>query len=770
MILCANVNESATYDFKQAYHWVFIQHPQQPPWDDIMDKAISLMMRLIHTNPALGIAGLYSVMSLIWILFSDQLSLLISHNPETLTQIQMLKGVVFIVLTTLVLYLVLKNIFDRFTASQQHLKQSNERYLSLVECTSDWIWEVDKDGIYTYVSPKIKDLLGYEPEEVLGKTPGDLMPAQEAERVSKILRKTIAAGNSIITMENINLHKKGHQVILETSAVPLFNDTGKLLGYRGIDRDITERRQVENRANELERKFITLLANLQGMAYRCQNNHDWTMEFISDNCQQLTGYQVADLLSSQSIAYNDLIHPDDKEMVWETTQKRIAMDLPFQLVYRIKTVSGETKWVWEQGISIKDCTGKLIALEGFITDITEHKLAEQENEKLQAQLRHVQKMEAIGTLAGGIAHDFNNLLSPIMGYTELAIEALADNPVVSNDLKQVLKASERAKELVKQILSFSHHSDHERKPVQLNLIVNEAMRLLRASIPTTIEVRQNINSNCGYVLADPTQMHQIVINICTNAYHAMREKEGILHVKLEQVSIDVEQANLVSINPGSYIKLEISDSGHGMDEQTLERIFEPYYTTKSEDEGTGLGLSVVHGIVRSHDGGITVTSTPAQGTKFEIFFPRVSTTSTELGVDLVEPIPSGNEHILLIDDEVAIVQMETALLENLGYKVTAVTSSDEALATFEKHPDIFDLTISDMTMPHITGADLARKFLSIRPDMPFILCTGFSEIINEEKAREIGIQAYIKKPVLRKEMAIVVRKALDNSMNYHRIH
>lgn len=735
-----------------------------------MDKLISLMMRFMHKNPALGIAGLYAGMSLIWILFSDKLSLLFSQDPETLTQIQMLKGVVFIVLATLVLYLVLKNIFDRFSASQQHLKQSNERYLSLVESTSDWIWEVDKDCIYTYVSPKIKDLLGYEPEEVLGNTPDDLMPEKEGERVSRILRKIFAAHDPIITLENINLHKDGHQVILETSGVPLFNDKGKLQGYRGIDRDITERRQVEYRANELERKFITLLGNLQGMAYRCHNDHDWTMEFLSDNCQQLTGYPIDDLQFSQNIAYNDLIHPDDREMIWETVQKKLALDLPFQLVYRIQTMSGEIKWVWEQGIGIKDSEGNLVALEGFITDITEHKLAEQENEKLQAQLRTVQKMEAIGTLAGGIAHDFNNLLSPIIGYTELAIESLTDNTLVTKDLKQVLKASERAKDLVKQILSFSHHSDHERKPVQFNLIVNEALKLLRASIPTTIEVRQNINSNCGYVMAEPTQMHQIIMNLCTNAYHAMREKGGILHVRLEKVNVNAEQANLISIQAGAYIKLEIIDTGHGMDEHTVERMFEPYYTTKTENEGTGLGLSVVHGIVRSHDGGITVSSTPNEGTKITIYLPRVSTVSTQLGIDIIEPIPLGNEHILLIDDEEAIVQMETSLLENLGYKVTAVTSSDEALLTFENHPDIFDLTISDMTMPHMTGADLARKFLTIRPDMPFILCTGFSEMINEEKAREIGIQEYIKKPVHRKEMAIIVRRALDNSMNYHRIH
>ena len=730
-----------------------------------MDKIVSLIMHLMRRNPALGVSGLYGVMSLIWILFSDQLSLLISQDPESLIHIQMLKGMVFIVITTLILYLFLKNIFDRYAASEQHIKQSNERYLSLVESTSDWIWEVDKDGFYTYVSPKIKDLLGYEPQEILGKSPTDLMPEQEAERITRILRKLFAAHEPIINLENINLHIDGHPVILETSGVPLLDNKGKLLGYRGIDRDITERRQFETRANELERKFITLLGNLRGMAYRCHNDHDWTMEFISDNCQALTGYHIDDLQFSQNISYSDLIHPDDRNMVWQTVQQRLAMDLPFQLEYRIQTLSGEIKWVWEQGIGIKDPSNMLIALEGFITDITEHKLAEQENEKLQSQLRHVQKMEAIGTLAGGIAHDFNNLLTPIIGYTELAIETLKNNTKVTTNLQQVLKASERAKDLVKQILSFSHHSDHERIPVQINLVVNDAMKLLRASIPTTIEVRQNINSNCGYVLADSSQMHQIVMNLCTNAYHSMRNEGGVLHTSLEKVTVNPEQASLISVQTGTFIKLLVSDTGHGMDEQIMERIFEPYYTTKSEDEGTGLGLSVVHGIVRSHGGGISVSSIVGEGTKFEIYLPQISTASPQPGIDTLEPIPLGNEHIMLIDDEESIVQMETSLLENLGYKVTGMTSSNEALAIFESQPDDIDLIISDMTMPHMTGAELAIKFLNIRPNMPIILCTGFSEIINEEKAREIGIQAYIKKPVHRKDLAIAVRRTLDSSMN-----
>lgn len=738
-----------------------------------MDKYISLLMRKMKQNPAQGITGLYVLATILWIVFSDLISLSVTTDIALLTQIQMAKGIIFVVFTATILYLVLKKLFDRNLKSEQRLYQSNDRYMSLLESSSDCMWEMDKNFIYTYVSPKIKDFLGFEPEEVLGMSPTDLMLEEEVMRVRKIFRQASSTRSPIVMLKNINLHENGQQVILETSGVPILDDNNKLQGYRGINRDITRRQHNEDEAKELERKFMTLLGNLKGVAYRCRNDHNWSMEFLSNHCYELTGYHTADLLSNLTTAYNDIILKEDRDQVWESVQSKISIGLPFQVEYRIKTFSGEIKWVREQGIGISDSDKKITAIEGFITDITESKKAEEENEALQNQLTQAQKMEAIGTLAGGIAHDFNNILSPIIGYTELAIEALSestDNQSVSKDLQAVLSASVRAKELVKQILSFSHHSDHKREPVQIHLIVNEAIKLLHASLPSTIEIRQNIDSNSGYVLADATQVHQVVLNLCTNAYHAMRETGGVLEVSLEATDVSMVQANLCSIVPGDYIRLGIKDTGHGISEKTMERMFEPYFTTKLEDEGTGLGLSVAHGIIRSHDGGITVNSTLGEGSQFVVYFPRVNTAKIGQAVEILEQIPHGNERILLIDDEALIVQMETSLLENLGYKVTAVTSSDKALQTFQANPDDFDLTISDMTMPHMTGADLAVKFHNIRPNMPFILCTGFSENINEYKAKEIGIQEYIKKPVHRKEMALVVRRALDNSINYHRVH
>jgi signal transduction histidine kinase/ActR/RegA family two-component response regulator len=388
----------------------------------------------------------------------------------------------------------------------------------------------------------------------------------------------------------------------------------------------------------------------------------------------------------------------------------------------------------------------------------------QELAKYERQLQQVLKIQAIGTLAGGIAHDFNNILFPIVGYTELTMDEVPADSVAHNNLEEILKAANRAKDLVQQILTFSRQSGQERKPVKVQSVIKEALKLLRASIPASIDINHKIDDDCHPVMGDATQIHQVIMNLCTNAYQAMQEKGGTLEVKLSEVDVGYDETiEKIGMQPGRHLQLRVIDEGCGMDAAVLERIFEPYYTTKEQGKGTGLGLSVIHGIVKNHRGDITVTSSPGKGTTFKVYLPIIEDGDIAAQFEPSIETAKGNERILLIDDEEQIVSMEQQMLENLGYEVTARTDSTEALKEFSEKPQNFDLVITDMTMPHITGDELAQKLLDIKPDIPVILCTGFNEDITEEKALAMGIQKFVMKPVIKNDLASTIRTVLDQN-------
>jgi PAS domain S-box-containing protein len=394
------------------------------------------------------------------------------------------------------------------------------------------------------------------------------------------------------------------------------------------------------------------------------------------------------------------------------------------------------------------------AIQTVIRDITARK-------RLEARLRQAHKMEAIGTLAGGIAHDFNNILAAILGYTELALYDVAKDSLAAHNLNEVLAASQRARSLVQQILAFSRQGDVERRPVQLHLLVKEALTLLRASLPTTITICQHLTPFSDTILADPTQMHQVLLNLCANAEYAMRATGGELEVRLEPIEVDGGFAvSHPPLQPGPHVRLTVRDTGPGMPPDVLERIFEPFFTTKGVGEGTGMGLAMVHGIITSHDGAITVESAVGQGTTFAVYLPRLSGTAPSMELP-VETLPAGGtECILLVDDEASLVHLGQELLTRLGYQVVVCTSSVEALETFRAAPQRFDLVITDQTMPKLTGEALVCELRRLRPDIPIILCTGFSHTMTEEKARALGLNAFLMKPLVAQELSQVVRQVL----------
>ena len=485
---------------------------------------------------------------------------------------------------------------------------------------------------------------------------------------------------------------------------------------------------------------------------------DRVLRQVNDYICEMTGYSRNELVDQNA----RILYPTREEY------ERVGRE-KYVLIREQGTGSIETCWQRKDGKVIDvllsstplDPADWSIGVTFTALDITERKRAERERASLEEKLRISQKMEAIGTLAGGIAHDFNNILSAIIGYAELADIDTRRESAVASSLAQILKAAFRARDLVRQILMFSRQSEVQFGPLQANLIIKETLKLLRASLPATIQVRQDLGDR-GKILGDPTQVHQVVMNLCTNAYQAMSAEGGLLDISLS--SVDINAGHIVqgeTLQPGQYLKLRVRDTGHGIEPEILHRIFEPYYTTREKGAGTGLGLAVVHGIVKNHHGAIQASSQVGVGSTFDVYFPKVEDYSVESEAEPEEPVRGGNECILFVDDEPALEELGGRLLSGLGYEVVTRSSAWEALQLFKAKTMAFDLVITDMTMPQLTGEKLALEILRIRPEMPIILCTGFSEQINNERARSLGIRALVMKPFLKNEMARTIRRVLD---------
>jgi two-component system cell cycle sensor histidine kinase/response regulator CckA len=421
------------------------------------------------------------------------------------------------------------------------------------------------------------------------------------------------------------------------------------------------------------------------------------------------------------------------------------------------TVGGASDLLRELALTvypILDASGRLV--EGVVIerDVTREGL-------LEGRLRQWQKMEALGTLAGGIAHDFNSILLPIQINAELMLASAKEGSAEARRLSQILDAARRGRDMVAQILAFARHKDQDRRPVDVAAVVRESLKLLRISMPKTITIGERIEVSSIYALADPTQIGQILMNLGSNAAHAMRDRCGTFEVGLAGVTLDAEEASrFIGLKPGAYLRLTATDTGPGIPPAVLDRIFEPFFTTKKSGEGSGLGLSVVHGIVKANDGAITVSSEPGRGTEFTILLPRITPPAGAPKDGEVE-VPKGTERVLFVDDEMLQAKAMSRLLGHLGYRVTALTDPVEALETFRKAPTSFDLAILDQTMPRMTGGELATQILRLRPSLPIILCTGFSEGLNEEQAVALGIRAFLWKPFSLREIALLIRRVLQ---------
>ncbi len=651
--------------------------------------------------------------------------------------------------------------------TEDEMKEAKKYLDNIIESSLDCIIVTNK-GFITRTNRAFVNLVGYKEEELSGKPMSELIPREGGEYTStsgetvqidedfidssKKIQAKLLKNEKISNRELFYLRKDGKVVPVEENIAVLRDEKEAVIGSVWSVRDITCRKkaakEIRDARDFLEKVFESsmdgiLVTDKKGTVLSANTAVE---RIYGLSRQQLIGNHVSMLADRDA---------NSREKALRTINELFEKGFAF-FDSSIRTRDGRAVDVEGTTTMIKDEKGCFSEGVTIIRDVSERK-------KIHQQLQQSQKMEAIGTLASGIAHDFNNILAAIMGYTEMSLADVPDNSPVKENLEQIFRSSTRARDLVKQILSFSRKSDQDLKPLQLHLVIEEAVKLLRASLPTNIEIKQDINNRCGMVLTDPTQIHQVIMNLCTNAAHAMEKKGGELKVGLYPADIAPEDAAVnPDLKPGPHVKLTVSDTGTGIDPQLAGRIFDPFFTTKGTDKGTGMGLSVVHGIVKSHGGAITLQNAPGKGATFEILLPRAGEEKAADQQEMKEPVPPGTECVLFVDDEEVLVSLGKRMLESLGYNVVAEKSSVRALEIFKTEPDKFDIVITDQTMPQMTGYGLAEQIVSIRPDMPVILCTGFSDPELTEKAESAGIREVIMKPVNRNELALKIRRVLEN--------
>ncbi len=644
---------------------------------------------------------------------------------------------------------IVRDITERKQA-EQALRESEEKYRLLIENQIDLVVKVDLEGHLQFVSPSYCRKFGKTEAELLGQAFWPLVHPDD-EAVTRQAMEGLFSSPRKASVEHRAMTREGCKWLAWVGTA-VTDDTGQVVSIIAVGRDITENKEFEAALQTSQETFLSVLDSINATVY-VSDIDTYDIYFMNKHMRDVFGadmtgqkcHEVFRNSSSPCVRCTNHLLLDDQGNptgvhVWDD-QNPITK-----------------RWYINYDRAIKWTDGRYVRLQ-IATDITDFK-------NMESELRQAHKMESIGTLAGGIAHDFNNILSIIIGYAELALDEIPDWSPSFQNISEIKTASLRAKDVVRQLLSFSRKGEQEHRPLALSAIIMESLQLIRASTPSSIEVRENIPDQCDMIMADATQIHQVLINLCTNASHAMTGERGRIEITLSPVTVSGENDDLPGeIRPGSYLKLMVTDNGSGIDPDISDRIFDPYFTTKDVGKGTGMGLAVVHGIIKNHNGHIFVDSEPGKGATFTILFPVL-----DQGSSRPDPTPedgdanlSGKGHILFVDDEISLAELSKKIIESMGYTVEQYSNPRDALAVFRHSPERFDLLISDMTMPVMSGLDLANQIKEIRSDLPVIICTGHSSAINEEQSAEAGIDAFALKPITRSEIGHLIKGVLGTS-------
>ncbi len=606
------------------------------------------------------------------------------------------------------------------------------------------------EGTATYLNKKFEEIYGWREDEL--KSVSDFFqrvypdPVYR-EEIQKRVSADIASGDpERMQWDNIEVTRKdGSRRVVSAKNIPIFEQNFMISTVQ----DVTDRRKAEAALRESEKRFKDLAEMLPEAVFEA--DIDLNLTFANQRALSLFGYSQRDF--EKGLNGFDMLVREHRESALSRIERRFqGEDLPASEYVGLKN-DGTTFPILLHAIPILQ-DGKAKGVRGIVVDISEIK-------RLESELQQAQKMEAIGNLAGGVAHEFNNVLGIILGNAELALDDVPDWNPAKESLKEIRTASFRAREVVRQILSFARKTMTALEPVEVNRVVKESLKLMRVSIPAMIDIQQNLPPEPMMILGNPTEIHQIVINLCTNAAHAMKESGGVLEVSVSEVALDQKGAeNHGDLDTGDFVKLTVKDRGEGIPPNVLEKVFEPYFTTKEFGQGSGMGLAVVYGLVKKLKGAVDITSVVGEGTTVEILFPKIEEKARPLGKAKSE-LPGGTERILLIDDDPSLVKMTGQMLERLGYRVTGMTESTAAIERFQTSPHDFDLVITDMAMPNMSGDQLAAQLLKMRNDIPILLCTGHSDTVDEKEARRMGIRGFALKPLDRAKLAKAVRAVLD---------